>query len=127
MIWTNCEMKFGEGVILRNTVIVNESTSDKSFNTASGLQIGDDDDCATGGGAQLVTRGGVSIPAQLSMFGGQILAAGDISFEAEADGIQGASIVSGGRIEGSSGATMGFCNGAGMENNFEAEYFRLAF
>ena len=127
VIWTNCEMKFGEGVILRNTVIVNESTSDKSFNTASGLQIGDDDDCATGGGAQLVTRGGVSIPAQLSMFGGQILAAGDISFEAEADGIQGASIVSGGRIEGSSGATMGFCNGRGMENNFEAEYFRLAF
>ena len=24
-------------------------------------------------------------------------------------------------------ATMGFCNGRGMENNFEAEYFRLAF
>ena len=127
VIWTNCEMKFGEGVILRDTVIVNESTSDKSFNTASGLQIGDDDHCASGGDAQLVTRGGVSIPAQLSMYGGQILAVGDISFEAEADGIEGASIVSGGRVEGSSGATMGFCGGKGMEHNFEAEYFRLAF
>jgi len=127
VIWTNCEMKFGEGVVLQDVVIVNESTSTKSFNTASGLQIGKDDSCATGGGAQLVTKGGVSIPAQLSMYGGQILAVGDISFEAEADGIEGASIVSGGRVEGSSGATMGFCDGAGMENNFEAEYFRLAF
>lgn len=127
VIWTDCEMMFGQGVELRNVVIVNESTSAKSFNAASGVQIGRDGGCATGGGAQLVTRGGIDIPAQLKMFGGQMIAAKDIAFTAEADGIEGASIISGGRIDGTSGSVMGFCGGAGMENNFEAEYFRLAY
>jgi len=108
-------------------VIVNESTSAKSFNAASGIQIGRDDNCAEGGGAQLVTRGGIDIPAQLKMFGGQMIAAQDVAFTAEADGIQGASIISGGRIDGTANSVMGFCAGEGMEDNFEAEYFRLAF
>ena len=127
VIWSNCEIKFGEGVELRDTVIVNESISATSFNAASGLRIGEDDHCETGGGAQIVTRGGINIPAQLHMYGGQMIAAGDITFEAEANGIEGASIISGGEIVGSSGSVLGFCGGAGMENNFEAEYFRLAF
>ena len=58
-------------------------------------------------------------------FGGQILALGDILFTANADGIEGASFVAGGNVEGTSNMTMGFC-GNGMEDNFEAEYFRLA-
>ena len=127
VIWTNCEMMFGEGVELRNVTIVNESTSVKSFNSASGIQIGTDDHCKEGGGAQLVTRGGIDFPAQLKMYGGQMIAAKDIAFTAEADGIEGASVISGGRIDGTSGSVMGFCGGSGMENNFEAEYFRLAF
>ncbi len=126
VIWTDCELKFGQGVELNDVIIVNDSTSSTSFNAASGVQIGKDDSCATGGGAQLVTRGGIEIPAQLEMHGGQMLAAGDISFTAEADGIQGASIIAGGQIDGTAGSVMGFCNGAGMEDNFEAEYFRLA-
>ena len=127
VIWTNCQIKFGADVVLQDTVFVNENTAVDSFSPASKLQIGKDDDCATGGDAQLVTRGGFSTSAQVALYGGQILAAGDISFQAQADGIEGASIVSGGRVEGSSGATMGFCDGEGMENTFEAEYFRLAF
>ncbi|MCB1339365.1 MAG: Tad domain-containing protein [Maritimibacter sp.] len=127
VIWTNCEFMFGQGVVLENVVIVNESTSAKSFNAASGVQIGKDDDCAAGGGAQIVTLGGIQIPAQLMMYGGQMIAVGDVSFEAEAEGIEGASIVSGGEIIGSSGGRLGFCAGNGMEDNFEAEYFRLAY
>lgn len=127
VLWTNCELKFGEGVVLEDVVMVNESTSSKSFNAASGIQLGRDDHCGDGGGAQLVTRGGISIPAQLKMYGGQMIAAGDIAFTAEADGVEGASIIAGGRIDGTSGSVMGFCAGEGMEDNFEAEYFRLAF
>ena len=127
VIWTNCEMMFGEGVELRNVTIVNENTSEKSFNSASGIQIGTNDHCKEGGGAQLVTLGGIDFPAQLKMYGGQMIAAKDIAFTAEANGVEGASVISGGRIDGTSGSVMGFCGGAGMENNFEAEYFRLAF
>lgn len=127
VIVTNCQLKFGSGVGLENAIVVNSNTRDKSIEAASGVRLGRNDNCAPGGGAQIVTRGGVNIPAKLQMYGGQILAVKDVSFTSDATGIQGASIVSGGRIDGTTNSIMGFCGGAGMENNFEAEYFRLVF
>ena len=126
VIWTNCKMKFGADVSLQNVVIVNENTKINSFNSASGLRLGLDDDCAVGGGTQLVTLGGIAFPQALSMYGGQMIALDDISFASDADGIEGASVISGGRIDGTTDMDMGFCGGAGMENNFTAEYFRMA-
>ncbi|MGR3343452.1 MAG: hypothetical protein ACU0DI_09565 [Paracoccaceae bacterium] len=126
VIWTNCKMKFGANVVLKDVVIVNENTRDNSFNSASGLRLGRDDNCATDGGVQLVTRGGIVFPQYLQLYGGQMIALGDISFSSDADGIQGASVIAGGQIDGTTDMDMGFCFGAGMENNFEADYFRLA-
>lgn len=123
---TNCLIKFGENVSLENVTIVNSNPSSNSFSGASGLRLGRDDDCAPGGGVQLVTKGGVAIPQYLQMYGAQILAGGDVSFTSDATGIEGASIISGGRIDGTSDSVMGFCGGAGMENNFYAWYFRMA-
>ena len=87
--------------------------------------MGRNDNCAKGGDAQIVTVGGVKVPQYLKLFGGQILAGGDVSFTSDANGVQGASIVAGGRVDGTTDSTMAFCAGAGMENNFEAWYFRL--
>lgn len=123
---TNCIIKFGENVSLENVTMVNSNTSANSFNGASGLRLGQNDSCAPGGGAQLVTKGGVSIPQYLQMYGAQIMAAGDVGFTSDAAGMQGASIISGGRIKGTTASEIGFCGGAGMENNFYAWYFRLA-
>ena len=123
---TNCVIKFGQGVILQNTVIATSSTDAKSLNAASGLQVGTNDNCAVGGGAQLVTMGGMAFPSDLKVYGGQLLAKGDIQFAANANGIQGASFVAGGIISGTSNMSMGFC-GTGMENNFEAEYFKMTY
>lgn len=125
VIATNCQIKFGQGVALEDVIITNSNTSDDSFNAANGLRLGRDDNCGVGGGAQLVTMGGVKIPSGLEMYGGQIIAAGDVSFTANANGIQGASIIAGGRIDGTANGEMAFC-GTGMEDNFEAAYFRLA-
>jgi hypothetical protein len=58
------------------------------------------------------------------MFGGQILAKQNITFTANANGIQGAAMVAGGTISGTSNMSMGFC-GSGMEHNFHAAYFKL--
>jgi len=69
--------------------------------------------------------GGVSVAAGLSMFGGQILAKEDVDFAANADGMQGASIVTRGTINGTSNSKMGFCL-SGMEQNFETDYYRMA-
>ena len=74
--------------------------------SAAKLKVGRDDSCAADGS--------------------QLLALGDIEFTANADGIEGASFIAGGTISGTSNMIMGFCNHAGMERNFEAEYFRLA-
>ncbi|MGC9418220.1 MAG: TadE/TadG family type IV pilus assembly protein [Rhodovulum sp.] len=121
---TDCDLKFNNGVILDNVVIATTSTDPKSINAPSGLQIGRDDHCAPDGGAQVITFGGFDVASDLKIFGGQILALGDIAFSANANGIEGASFVAMGTISGTSNMTMGFC-GSGMERNFEAEFFRL--
>ncbi|WP_375175685.1 pilus assembly protein TadG-related protein [Pseudooceanicola sp.] len=123
---TDCPVKFGQGVTLEDAVIFTRSTDDKSVYAASSLQIGKNDNCATGGGAQIITYGGMDVPSDLRFFGGQVIAKGPVSFSANAGGIQGASIVSGSTISGTSNMTMGFCDN-GMEDNFEAPYYRLAY
>ena len=74
---------------------------------ASGIVLGRNDNCSAGGGVQIV-------------------AMGDIDFEANANGIQGVSMVAGGQIASTSNMDMGFRAAAGLENRFEAEYFRMA-
>ncbi|MGR3343453.1 MAG: pilus assembly protein TadG-related protein [Paracoccaceae bacterium] len=123
---TNCQLRFGENVRLEDVVVAVDNTSDPSINGASGVQLGRNDNCGSGGGAQLVTTGSIFLPQYLKMYGGQMIAVGDIEFTSDADGIQGASVISGGRIDGTTDMDMAFCGGAGMESNFEAEYFRLA-
>ncbi len=125
VIMASCPVKFGQGVLLENVVMFNTSTDSRSFNAPSGLRIGKDDNCMDGGGAQLITMGGVNVASGLELYGGQIVAAGDIEFAAQADGLQGASLPAGGIISGTSNMNMGFC-GSGMGDNYVASYFRLA-
>ena len=122
---TDCKVKFGQGVVLENTIIATSNTDAKSISAASGVQVGRDDNCAADGGSQLLTMGGIEVPADLKVYGGQMIAKGNIEFSANANGIEGASFISGATISGTSNMTMGFC-GDGMERNFEALYFRLA-
>lgn len=124
VIITDCDIKFESGVVLQNAVIATTGTGSKSMTASSGLQIGRNDNCAEGGDVQLVTMGSMDFPADLSIYGSQLLAVHDVSFSANAVGIQGAAIVAGGEISGTSNMNMGFC-GTGMENNFMAEYFKL--
>jgi Flp pilus assembly protein TadG len=126
LLITDCEIQFAQGVQLQDVTIATTSTSQKSLTTPSDLYIGRDDDCAEGGGAALLTLGGFHAAAKLNVFGGQILAMGDIDFAANADGIEGASFVSGGRIDGTSNMEMGFCQNRGMENAYRMPYFRMA-
>lgn len=124
VIVTACKVTFGANTTLEDVVIVNSNTGADSFKAPSGLNLGADDDCAEGGGVQLVTLGGMNFASNLAMFGSQLLAIGDIEFSARADGFEGAAIVSNGTISGTSNMSMAFC-GTGMESNFVAEYFRL--
>ncbi|MEP1199018.1 Tad domain-containing protein [Tateyamaria sp.] len=122
---SNCEVKFSQGVIIQDSVIVTTSTSSRSFNSPSGFQLGANDNCAAGGGAALITYGGVSVASDLKVFGGQIIAQGDIDFAANANGMEGVSFVAGGSIDSTSNMSMGYCDGEGMEAAFQADYFRM--
>lgn len=117
---TNCDLKFSNGTILESVIIATEGDVD-----ASHVQIGRDDNCAPDGGAQIWTYGDVKTASDLSGFGAQILALGDIQFTANASGIEGVSFISNGRIDGTSNSSMGFCSNAGTENFQTASYFRM--
>lgn len=124
VIIADCELAFAQGAAFEDVVIANTHTGTRSINAPSGLRLGRDDTCAADGGAQIVTMGGVSVASSLQMYGGQIIAKGDVEFAANADGLEGASIIAGGQISGTSNMTMGFCGG-GMEDNFEVDYYRI--
>jgi hypothetical protein len=125
VIYSECKISLSQGATFEDVVMFSESTRSDSITGASAVQFGRDDSCAVGGGVQVITRGGMSFPADLRMYGGQLIALGEIEFAANADGVEGASMISAMWISGTSNMDMAFC-GSGMENNFEAEYFRLA-
>jgi Flp pilus assembly protein TadG len=122
---TNCKISFGDGSVIEDSIIATTSTDSRSISGPNGIQVGAADDCGVGGGATLITKGGMRFASGLALQGGRLIAAGDISFAAQASGIKGASIIAGGTIDGTSNTTMEFC-GTGMEANYEAMYFRLA-
>ncbi len=124
VIVSTCEITFASGVKVENSVIATTNTSDRSFDSPSGFILGKNDNCAVGGGAQLVTLGGMRFPANLEVYGSQLLALKDINFAARANGMQGTAMVAGGTISGTSNMSMGLCE-TGMEDNFESKYFRM--
>lgn len=125
VIISPCEIKFASGSGIEDARIISKATSDDSISSPSGLRVGKRDNCAEGGGAQLITRGGMRFPAALEVNGSQLMAKGDINFAANADGLQGASLIAGGEISGTSNMNMSLCM-TGMEDNVMIRYFRLA-
>lgn len=125
VVLTNCPITFANGAVVEDAVIATTNTDIKSIDGPSGIKLGKNDGCATGGGTQILTLGGMSFSSGLEVFGAQLLAAKDISFSASSLGVQGAAFVSGGTISGTSGMTMAYCGGSGMEQNFRMAYARL--
>ncbi|NNE89160.1 MAG: hypothetical protein HKN27_13880 [Silicimonas sp.] len=125
VIDTDCRIVLGSNVTLENVLIVSTSTALRAIDGAAGVTLGLDDNCSAGGGVQIVTRGGVRFTANLNMYGVQVLALDLIDFEANGNGVEGVSFVTAGEIDSTSNMDMGFCDGEGMETNFEAEYFRM--
>jgi Putative Tad-like Flp pilus-assembly len=123
LIIADCDVKLGNGSAMENAILATTSTSDNSINSPNGFRLGVDDGCAKGGGGRIVTLGGMNFAADLEIFGSQLLAVGDVEFAAKADGIEGASVISNGRIDGTSNMSMSYC-GDGMDE-FTADYFQL--
>ena len=124
VIRTDCELMLSNNSELQDVVIYNTNTSVRSINSSQGLVLGRPDNCNIGGGVQIITLGGFNVAATLEMHGAQIIAAGNIDFEANANGLNGVSLIAGGEIDTTSNIQMSLC-GTGMEDNFEVDYFRM--
>lgn len=59
----------------------------------------------------------------MNLYDSQLLAGGDIKFTSHADGIKGAQVVSGGKINTNSHIVMGVCGD--VDNNFDIDYVRI--
>ncbi len=124
VIVTNCKVHLGTGVVVENATIATSSTSGQSFTGAEGVQLGRADNCAPGGGAQLLTLGGVHFAAKMAFQGSQIIAAGDAMITAQAEGILGTSVQAGGDIKLTSQSSFGTCDGQ-VDEEYAARYFRI--
>jgi hypothetical protein len=118
VIVTNCRVDINIDAILENVVLATTHTGTTSINAPNGVQVGKNDNCAIGGGAQLITLGGMRFTNGLKVYGGQLAAAKGIGFTAAPGGVEGASMIAGGEIAGTSGMTFAACHGAGMEDNY---------
>lgn len=125
VVTTNCPITFSNGAKIEDAVIATTNTDVKSIDGPNGIVLGKNDNCTTGGGAQVLTMGGMSFASGLEVYGAQLLAAKDITFSASALGVKGAAFVAGGTISTTSGVTMSYCSGAGMEQNFRMIYAKL--
>ena len=123
-IITNCIVSFGSNEHIYDFSIVITNEDDNSWSSSSSLTLGIDDNCGDGGSAQIVTYGGSHSAAGLEIYGSQVIAAKNIAFTSQAIG-HGAAVVAGGTIDGTTNMNMAYC-GANMDDNFTAEYFRLA-
>lgn len=124
VIVTNCEISIGNGARLENVALATTDTGAKSI-TGAHVQVGRNDNCGTGGGAQMLTMGGIDFPQGFKVFGGQLLAKGSISFTADAGGVQGAAFVAGNTVAGTSNMNLVGCGGRGMEDSFRIKSARL--
>lgn len=125
VILTNCPITFASGAQIQDAVIATTNTDANSMSGPSRVVLGKDDDCAPGGGTQLLTLGGIGFSSGLEVYGAQLLAAKNISFSAMGTGVNGTAFVAGGTISGTSNMTMFGCYGSGMEQNFRMPFARL--
>lgn len=123
-IITNCNLKFPNDFRIEDAVIATTSTDVKSINSPQGLIIGRNDSCEVGGGAQILTMGGMDIASDLEMYGGHLVAAQDINIAAWIDG-EGALLLSGENISGKSNINMQSCDGVGMEDNLVLTWWEV--
>ena len=111
VIVTPCEVKFNSGAAIENATLVVLNTSSKSVSASSGFRIGNANYCNDGlGGTTLITLGDFTVASGLEVYGGNVIAAGDISGSANADGLAGINFMAGGTLDMTSNGDMGFCN-----------------
>jgi hypothetical protein len=97
-----------------------------NINVSANVVLGNDDDCAPGGGVQIFSNASVHFASSTTYNGVQIVALGDIDLGARNEGINGINAQAGGNITMSSNNKFGLCSG-GAPDLFTVGYYRLVY
>jgi putative Tad-like protein involved in Flp pilus assembly len=116
VIVSECRIQLGKGSSFDDVVLVSRNTGNKSVYAAANVTLGEDDDCAAGGGVQIFTGGDFSSAAGLHSYGLTLSAAGEVSMAAQSDGVEGLIIYANGDVSFSAQASFGTCASAEDED-----------
>ena len=108
---TDCKIHIGGSALIVNSVLASSKNADHSVISVSDFQLGLDDNCAPGGGSQIISAGRVNLGAGTSVYGSQIVADEDILLGSVSGGIQGSSFQAGDDVVMTSDGAFAECSG----------------
>ena len=112
VIVSECKIQLGKGSSFEDVILVSRDTGNKSVYAAAKVRLGEDDDCAAGGGVTIYAGGDFSSASKLESYGATISAAGDVQVAAKNNGIAGLTIYADGDVDFTAKAQFGTCSGA---------------
>lgn len=124
VVITDCDITVDDGTTIKNSIVATSSTSDMSVKGSNGVNIGAPDDCTPGGGAQIITLGGMHFAAAMQFHGSQLVSQGPVSIAAQVEGMSGTQIQSTGRVDMASNNDLGLCKGD-TDDQIPLRYYRL--
>lgn len=108
---TDCKIHLGGSAVIENSVLATTRNTSHSVTSISDFQLGRDDNCAPGGGSQIISAGRVVLGLGTSIFGSQVVAGEDIRLLSGAGGIQGSSFQAANNVEMTSDGAFAACSG----------------
>ncbi len=99
----------GASVVLDNVTIYTTATGQNSVKFSQGVQVGRQDNCGYGGGAQIYLDGSLHSPSSATFFGARIVSTEDVNLAAQADSVLGISVEAAGDINIAAQGRFGAC------------------
>ena len=117
-IVADCRIHVGSGAILNNVTLASTATGPGSkpldyqnITFAADVQLGDNDNCAPGGGVQIYSAASVHFSSSMMINGLQVVAAGNVELGARDMAIKGISVQAGQDITLTANNEFGLCSG----------------
>lgn len=117
VIISDCVTQLGNGSVFEDVVLISKDTSNRSVYAANGVQLGQDDACADGGGVKVYAAGDISSASGLQLYGAELSAVGEVQVAAQADGVEGVVINANGNVTFSAQASFGACTDASSSDS----------
>jgi len=121
VIVSECRLQLGQDAVFQDVVLVSREAGSNSVYAASGVQLGEDDECADGGGVSIFAAGDFLADSDLEAYGTYVSAVGEVQIAAAEGGIEGIAIDANGDVTFTEEGDFGACNNS-TSNATEVSY-----